>query len=611
MLLNKIIIVVLCLLLTQSSRVTSFDKLTNIFWTIQVSDIHISRYEDLSRATDLRSLLRQLQSIVKPELVFITGDLTDSMAKNGLESMQNEEEWMTYKEVLTSSGLWYSSKVLDVRGNHDLFGINRKDQFQDFFLRYGVQGRRNLSSYSVTLNKSFGKYGFVMVDMGPLRGSRYPFNYFGEVTKELAKQIQTVANEVRGANQTIWLGHYPTSTVFSPSFNLRHYLGKHAFAFLCGHLHTLHGLLPRMYTNQPEGYLELELGDWRKGRYYRLMAIDHDLVSFVDSQYPTSDKESLWPMVLVTNPKDARFLMPDKEPVKIISQSQYIRILAWSNETVTNVSVWLQEQYLGQAKQAADESGNTVGSPLYVLKWDPSTVTGVQMLRVEVTDRSGNKRTIKQPISTDGVPKRDFSHMAYFVLRSHHTSNLLIVFYVSWLFIFLLLLAPLSCTEDCFLKCGIRSSFCRGFYRFTRHPALTGPVIFYLIYELFGPIFLGFLIPKNFGAVFSFGIVVDKVLVLETLTFFYELLQIWTFFFLVVIPACAYADQPDTRRAKCVSRIPIGLAICTVIFTILQVFFIVFTIAIPIGITAFALGIGRFLPLAISWYLAIRVPRWP
>lgn len=55
------------------------------------------------------------------------------------------------------------------------------------------------------------------------------------------------------------------------------------------------------------------------------MAIDHDLVSFADYQYPTTAKESLWPMVLVTNPKDARFLLPDKEPVKIISKSQYIR----------------------------------------------------------------------------------------------------------------------------------------------------------------------------------------------------------------------------------------------------------------------------------------------
>lgn len=112
----------------------------------------------------------------------------------------------------------------------------------------------------------------------------------------------------------------------------------------------------------------------------------------------------------------------------------------------------------------------------------------------------------------------------------------------------------------------------------------------------------------------TFGILLSVIRILwlnALLSCIVLALQIWTFFFFVIIPACAYADQPNTRRAKCVSRIPIGLIVCTVIFTILQICFIVFTIAIPIGVEAFALSIGRFLPLAISWYLAIRVPRWP
>lgn len=39
-----------------------------------------------------------------------------------------------------------------------------------------------------------------------------------------------------------------------------------AFAYLCGHLHTLFGLAKKMYFLQPQGYWEWELGDWRENR---------------------------------------------------------------------------------------------------------------------------------------------------------------------------------------------------------------------------------------------------------------------------------------------------------------------------------------------------------
>lgn len=39
-----------------------------------------------------------------------------------------------------------------------------------------------------------------------------------------------------------------------------------SIAYLCGHLHTLGGLVPQMYTMQDEGFAELELGDWKDER---------------------------------------------------------------------------------------------------------------------------------------------------------------------------------------------------------------------------------------------------------------------------------------------------------------------------------------------------------
>lgn len=77
--------------------------------------------------------------------------------------------------------------------------------------------------------------------------------------------------------------------------------------YLCGHLHTLGGLVPHMYGLQKEGFLELELADWKKNRMYRVLAMDHGILSFVDVPHGE------WPVVVVTNPKHALFRIPSRE----------------------------------------------------------------------------------------------------------------------------------------------------------------------------------------------------------------------------------------------------------------------------------------------------------
>ena len=43
-------------------------------------------------------------------------------------------------------------------------------------------------------------------------------------------------------------------------------LFRGSLAYICGHLHTLGGLVPRMYGRPVEGHLELEVGDWKENR---------------------------------------------------------------------------------------------------------------------------------------------------------------------------------------------------------------------------------------------------------------------------------------------------------------------------------------------------------
>jgi len=92
-------------------------------------------------------------------------------------------------------------------------------------------------------------------------------------------------------------------------------------ALNCGFM-TANDIVCRTSLNIPlreTGFLELELADWKWNRKYRILAVDHDMLSYADADFGE------WPIVIVTNPKRAREMMPLHEPISRISKSTHIR----------------------------------------------------------------------------------------------------------------------------------------------------------------------------------------------------------------------------------------------------------------------------------------------
>lgn len=113
-------------------------------------------------------------------------------------------------------------------------------------------------------------YSFIAVDACLEPGPRRPFNFVGMLDHEEISEIDKFMSQVQstGSNYTIWFGHFPTSCILSQGEHIRSVMGKldQGMAYLCGHLHRLGGLVPNMYTLQKDGFLELELGDWKDNR---------------------------------------------------------------------------------------------------------------------------------------------------------------------------------------------------------------------------------------------------------------------------------------------------------------------------------------------------------
>lgn len=338
--------------------------------------------------------------LIAPDLVLSTGDLTDAKASHALTSLQQIDEWVAYHKALHDARLLDRNNgqfYWDQRGNHDCWNIPGFNSTENFYVRLGAIGREG---YYFVLDKDFGKYSFIAIDGCPETGAGRPLNFFGVFdTGDMEFFKKALAQAIKeNHNHTFAMSHYPIGTTYygTTKSGLSFYdITHHVSVWLSGHLHKLAGGLGEtMYAYQNNKVLELELGDMKKHGLFRIVAIDNDLLSFVDvpihaetlpipkSTILSVDNFKRPPIVLITNPKDGRYIIPNKEPTHLISSSTHIRILIWSTDPIISVRALIDDQvldlaaeYVGIGKswssiQAVDESDPHI--PLWTIPWDPT-----------------------------------------------------------------------------------------------------------------------------------------------------------------------------------------------------------------------------------------------
>ncbi|ELT94129.1 hypothetical protein CAPTEDRAFT_182321 [Capitella teleta] len=499
------------------------DKANNIHWFIQISDIHISRFHYKDVGPDLQNFLESNVKIIKPPIIIVTGDLTDAKGIEKESSMQYKDEWDTYSRILKQSNILNRTVWLDTRGNHDAFDVPAITSQKNYFRVHSVQGA---GSYRYEyLSPEGNKYSFIAVDACPDPGPRRPFNFFGLVGEESMRHLQEYRDASRGSNMTIWFGHYPTSTIASPQPQLRNLLGSGA-VYMCGHLHTLAGLAPHMHSPQQSGYLELELGDWKDNRYYRIFAIDHDMFSFTDEVYGREN----WPVVLITNPKDAKFMIPKHDQLDRMGKSSHIRILAWSRGIIEHVRVSIDGILIGEASH--------VDGPLYVVPWRTREYSeGLHALHVEVQDSLGNNRKINQKFSLDGSSV-SIDIFRRFVLMVNAANVLKLAFVGA----FIAALVPLLTVKIFIIKvqmvvhspwtgCLVRllQTWIRRYYLIAASPRVFYPLLLSIAYVIIGPLLIAPILEDHIGFIFIYGIYVKNSFLPGTLTYLYVFFHLVTF----------------------------------------------------------------------------------
>ncbi|KAA8548277.1 hypothetical protein F0562_004462 [Nyssa sinensis] len=398
--------------------------------------------------------------MINPSLVLITGDLTDGKSKDLLTMKQDEEEWAEYQNVMEDvvkrSGL-KKSIFYDLRGNHDNFGVPVVGGSFDFFSKYSINGQLGRSGpvHSVTVQTVERKLLFVGFDSTMSVGLRGPTNLFGHPTDQLLTEIDSELSQWNSQSAIpitkISFGHFPLS--FSATSNsgksLKDIFLKHSLsAYLCGHLHTGfgknlkrhhqsgHHLLfsPKYFqlnTHQIpsesthncsnivspiEEFWEWEMGDWRKSRVMRILAVDRGYASFVDIDFKLGAKRTI---ILPTFPLDSRFMLTtlslNKYKCQSIDLSSYgtVRALVFSASPIVSVVAKIYDSRPGnllavmETSMSKLESGSSRGD-LYAAPWnfkafeDPSPDRF--WLQIEATDIMGRSTlTELRPFSINGL----------------------------------------------------------------------------------------------------------------------------------------------------------------------------------------------------------------
>ncbi|KAH9502794.1 Transmembrane protein 62 [Bulinus truncatus] len=577
----------------------------NVFWFVQISDIHISKFRDLARGPDLQRFCEEYISVINPNLVIVTGDLTDGKTETGIESMQVQEEWIQYENLVKRCSSFSKAKWLDLRGNHDSFDVLNDESENNYyrFLSARRQDARTLGqrkdAYIYQLQLPFGVYSFVGIDTCSKPGLHRPFNFFGFLNKPQIEHLKTIASITKSSNQTIWFGHFPTSLIVHSPPVLRQIMST-SIAYLCGHLHTLFGYCPNMYSRHKTGQLELELGDWKENRIFRVLAVDHDILSFTDA------KLGDWPLVIISNPKSNKLYSPVYEPLHLIKTSTHIRLLIFSPSPIKQIVVYIDRHVEGEAFQVWH------GYPLYVLEWHPEQYGyGLHYMQVFVLDEAGRNTTVSQTFSVD-LTASGFDLLPRMILMLNIYTLGKLIFGLCIFCYCLILTCFRQCTSiyyyflpghelqivafnSCLLKLWLVARTDVSFY------LLVGSVL----YLGFGPWFVGRLLTDHLGVVFVWGIFIHGTFIPGALTYFYGIFQFVTFSLPLTIIMGVLLDNRRKYAAKTgVLKYPLVL-IPTVLFFIFTVRLAISEFPSAYGIEAFFFGPLRtgniFLLLAGLW----------
>ena len=200
---------------------------------VQITDLHFSVWDRSSHDDAMLWCRRTLPSL-NASVVIVTGDVTHGekyLSAFGSTSFAAErrmrDEW---RSACAGNWTW-----LEVPGNHDTFAQRVDGPAATVHVEDGVT--------------------FAALDLTVRYGAVKMLNFYGEFRTVHERALDGAA---------VVAAHYPIAYV-TGGMRLRN------VTYLCGHLHV-----PNAVVERSDSVTEIELGDWKKKRHYRIGTVSAD-----------------------------------------------------------------------------------------------------------------------------------------------------------------------------------------------------------------------------------------------------------------------------------------------------------------------------------------------
>ena len=427
----------------------------------------------------------------------------------------------------------------------------------DYYSHYGI--RRDFRTYSQSIDYNNKTYAFSAIDATLEPGPKRPFNFFGSLSQaELIQAEHVIQKAAQNSDYQLIFGHYPTSCVLSPDPGFRSLL-KSSLAYLCGHLHTLNGLAPHMYSSQPGDFLELELGDWKDNRIFRILVVDQGQLSFQDQIY----NRTLTPKLsVITNPIDMTYIQPQN--FELLAKSSHIRALVFDPKVDTvKATIDDHDQFILRRAQP--------GHPLFAAEWNPSQYHDGQVHRLALLEN-----TIQ--FSLTGSPSLG---VAEIISK--------IVLYFNWSLVTqgafgccaASVILPLSLLRSSKKELGGKMQ------KIAKNDALFYAFVLSALYISVGPWALGYFLDESLGLLFPWGLWIDGHILPADVTHLYGLVFIFPYLYMLFGALVIY--QKRSWRYKLISNVIFAIVFILQILHCIEFYLCYGVLATLIG----TCGVGR------------------
>lgn len=264
------------------------------------SDIHLS-VADPSKVITTRALINSMK-FYKSDFNLISGDMVDSYGKKAWPKIghQVEEDWIRWKKIVEEETKGYNFTIIDLPGNHEMWGIDDPlgphNLFLDYSYTYNRNNTKTLRDFHVKTIRTHN-LTFLLINIYKFPSIHPPYIYWGHPSKEILDDIENEIENIKERKFYV-VCHYPVDHSWWIKSSKGHTFeeimqNERIIAYFTGHYHPL---FPQI-IHHGQGAVEYVGPGAYQFRAFAIVTIDNDrfVYHYINLEEPPA-------MYLITNP---------------------------------------------------------------------------------------------------------------------------------------------------------------------------------------------------------------------------------------------------------------------------------------------------------------------